>query len=411
MPILILWIAIVFSMNFAVAGPMSPVFDRIWQKSKSEIYPGSLESRFTEEKRLDLAKRAAQATTLEELAAIYNPFLTSLGVSHTKFYQPADIDYYFMRSLFSDARNPDSHPVWHIGAQYDESNRVREVLEGYPAGRAGLRRGDLLVRCDGDAFHPTYCFKDGREVLLAIRRNGAEMNIFVRPVYECPARSFIEAMKNSARVISFRGKKLAYLHFWIGPYEDNIRAYDDFVSRVFQDTDALILDLRGGFGGASMDRVDHFFSDRSSYAMMSGIQRDGTVTPAEPWEPRANPRPYVKPMVVLINEGVRSGKEMMAFQFKKTKRAVLLGSTTAGMFVGGRMWFSDQHLDYTLYLAGVGALLDGVNLEGVGVSPVVEVPYPMDKTLFDDPQLSAALALAAGAKPVAPSAGFDYIKK
>jgi carboxyl-terminal processing protease len=372
---------------------MLRVFERVWETARKEIYPATLEEKMTQATHDQLASQAARAKNFEELGEIVNPFLDSLGISHTKFYHSSDPDYFFMRSLFSSG-DPDSHPIWHIGLQLNREPlgyRVREVLEKYPAAVAGLRHGDLLTNCDQRPYHPFHCFQSGSSTSIRFLRNGSVHEARVSPVLEAPARSFIQAMKNSVRIFSRGEKRIAYLHFWIGGLDENTSEYDRLIRDELSAFDGLILDLRGGFGGASLERVDHFFPDRSSYPVMSGIDRYGNVLPPETWEPKQNLNFFRKPLVVLINEGVRSGKEMMAFQFKKTGRAKLLGTTTAGMFVGGRMWFSDENENYMLYLASVGALLDGVNLEGVGVSPDLIIEFPLNRTLDRDPQLEAAL--------------------
>jgi carboxyl-terminal processing protease len=96
-------------------------------------------------------------------------------------------------------------------------------------------------------------------------------------------------------------------------------------------------------------------------------------------------------MVVLINEGVRSGKEALAYQFKKTRRALLVGTRTAGAFLAGKGFFAEEDHGYLLYLAVKDVRLDGQEIEGQGVSPDREVPYPLEKSLARDPQLAAAL--------------------
>jgi carboxyl-terminal processing protease len=77
-------------------------------------------------------------------------------------------------------------------------------------------------------------------------------------------------------------------------------------------------------------------------------------------------------MVALINGGSRSAKEFFTYQLKKTKRATIVGTTTAGAFLGaGKV---DIGADGMLELAIVGLRVDGKRLEGPGVSPDVEVP-------------------------------------
>jgi len=96
-------------------------------------------------------------------------------------------------------------------------------------------------------------------------------------------------------------------------------------------------------------------------------------------------------MVVLSNESVRSGKEALAYQFKRTKRAFVVGRQTAGAFVAGKGFFADENLRYLLYLAVKGVLRDGNDLGGRGIAPDREVVFPLGSTLAEDPQLRAAL--------------------
>ena len=95
-------------------------------------------------------------------------------------------------------------------------------------------------------------------------------------------------------------------------------------------------------------------------------------------------------MVALINEGTRSAKEGMAFQFKKSRRARLVGTATTGAFMGASFTFGRGD-GYVLAIAATRLLLDGVQLEGVGVAPDVAVAYPLDRSLDRDPQLERAV--------------------
>ena len=45
---------------------------------------------------------------------------------------------------------------------------------------------------------------------------------------------------------------------------------------------------------------------------------------------------FSKPVIVLINKGSRSGKELLAYYFKRTGQAILLGEHTAGHVAAGR---------------------------------------------------------------------------
>ena len=92
-------------------------------------------------------------------------------------------------------------------------------------------------------------------------------------------------------------------------------------------------------------------------------------------------------MVVLINSGTRSGKEALAYQFLKTRRATLIGTTTAGAFTAGKGFFADRNAGYMLYLAVFEMSLDDQVIEGIGVAPHIRVPA----LLGVDAQLDRAL--------------------
>jgi carboxyl-terminal processing protease len=104
-----------------------------------------------------------------------------------------------------------------------------------------------------------------------------------------------------------------------------------------------------------------------------------------------SPHPcYAGPLVVLIDEGTRSGKEAIAFEMKRTKRARLVGVTTAGAFRGGQ-FYADRDQGYILVVALNHLLLDGQDLEGHGVAPDVEAGFPLEGHGPGDPQLERAL--------------------
>jgi len=95
---------------------------------------------------------------------------------------------------------------------------------------------------------------------------------------------------------------------------------------------------------------------------------------------------FDKPMVAIINGGSRSGKEMLAFSLKKTDRARVIGDTTAGYFVAGKLFAINEKC--ALYLAIQDCSLSGVRLEGTGVEPDLKVEN--DKNSAHDNQLEIA---------------------
>lgn len=374
----------------------SPIeaFEKFWQISKNNIYPQELEKKFfTQNEYIRLRQLAAQSTDIYELSTHLNPFLRKLNISHTNFYTDQDLDFYFFRSLFS-TRDPNKPEIEHIGAEYQKTSKgfaVRSVLDGFSAQKSGLRRGDVILKANGNTFHPVLSLKNKQDsdVKLTVLRGSKMMEFSVTPKLAGLHRAYLEAIQNSTRVIPYKNKKIGYVHLWTGTHDESVQALQKSINQL-RDTDALILDLRDGYGGAWWNHLDPFFQSTRYYFKATWVDRDNSKMEMNP-ELKENTQFYTRPMVVLINEGVRSGKEALAFQFKKSKRAILIGTNTAGFFVGGAAHFRDLELPYFLYLSSKGLLLDGVDLEGKGVAPDVQIEYPIDSRIPSDPQLAEAL--------------------
>ena len=98
-----------------------------------------------------------------------------------------------------------------------------------------------------------------------------------------------------------------------------------------------------------------------------------------------------KPVVLLINGGTRSGKEVLAHGFKKYALGHVVGTRSAGALLAGRAYLmSDGSL---LLLAVADVSVDGERLEGRGVTPTVTVPFDIRYAQGSDPQLARAIEL------------------
>jgi carboxyl-terminal processing protease len=92
---------------------------------------------------------------------------------------------------------------------------------------------------------------------------------------------------------------------------------------------------------------------------------------------------------MVVNNGSRSGKEILAYGFKKYGLGKLIGTKTAGAVVGGSPFLLED--DNLLYLAVVDVWIDGERLEGKGVIPDIEVPFPLEYAQGKDPQFNKAV--------------------
>ena len=95
-----------------------------------------------------------------------------------------------------------------------------------------------------------------------------------------------------------------------------------------------------------------------------------------------------KPVAMLVNGGTRSGKEVLAYGFKKYRLGEVIGTRTEGAVLAATAFLIGRGL---LLLAVEDVQVDGDRLEGVGVAPTIEVQSTSGGG--DDPQLNRAIAL------------------
>ncbi len=386
-------ILIAFMCNSLVAENLpSDMFDEFWRTAEKKIYPKELaEKYFTKDVYDELKKKTVEAKDIYELTPIINSFLSEIPVSHTHFYDSHSIDFYLFRSMFGTKEI--NHPVVnHIGAQFielDDAYVITDVLSGYPAEQIGLRRGDKVITANQSDFHPYHSFNPkGKKIRLTVLRGNQKKYFVVSAVRENPNLSMNRSIGKSIKVYEENGKRLGYIRLWSGTHKSNLDVFRESFGKLGE-IDGLILDLRGGYGGAWYDYLDLFFPDRKNYFHFTISNRDGTKR----YEPdqKDNERYYMGPMVVLINEGTRSGKEALAYQFQKSHRALLVGVTTKGAFSAGEGIFNESDMPFFLYLATAEYQLNGTKIEGVGVNPDISIEYDLSTSLAGDPQLDTAI--------------------
>jgi carboxyl-terminal processing protease len=275
-----------------------------------------------------------------------------------------------------------------IGVDLQEGRFVRRVFAGGPAEAAGLRRGDEIVGADGKPLAEVATFRgqSARQVALAVRRReGAPLiELRVRPRTVVATREWAEAQDRGSRTIPRGGRTIAYVPMFSAAGDLPREVLRDRLNGPLRDADALVLDLRDGFGGADPDLVG-LLDPRPP--VLTFIENDGDRRIYDPsWR---------KPLVVLVNGGTRSGKEVVARSIQRHHLGTLVGTRTAGAVAAGQPFLlADGSL---LLLAVADILADGERLEGVGVTPDVEVPDRLPYAEGADPQLDAALDVAAKA--------------
>jgi carboxyl-terminal processing protease len=376
------------------------IFDEVWQKTDEKFYDPHFNGHDWAEIGARYRPLALAAPSVGERAAIINRMLGELGASHIGYYTRADQAYYDLADIFSGALRralPRFFPngeVAYIGIgavteRVGEKNFVIALFAGFPGEKAGLEVGDEIIAADGAPFDPIGSFdgKAGQMVTLSVRRavDGPPFNMTVTPQRIRPNEAYEKAIEASARIIETNGQKIGYIRMYSYARWAFQRVLERAISiGVLKDADALVWDLRDGWGGAQPSYLDIF---EARGPTMTVIARDGE-TEIE------NPR-WRKPVVLLVNGGSRSGKEVLAYGFKKYGVGPVVGTRTKGEVLAASAYLlSDGSL---LELPVEDVRVDGERLEGVGVAPTVEVPFDPTYAAGADPQLKRAVEIAAQA--------------
>ncbi len=321
----------------------------------------------------DTAKSVALAASdrvLPDGDVVYlaNEMLRALGTSHTALYWRGQQTFWALRNIFSGEL--DSFPMPQIGAWFramDGRWFVTDVYAGSAAEAAGLRRGDEVVLADNAPFQPVMSLdRDSVSLWVVTAADSAPRSIDVRPTRLGVQRMMLNGAERSVRIIADGCARIGYLHLPTGTHTAFLQTLTAAAERFEREATAMVLDMRGGFGGAGPDYAA-LFLDR-------GL--------------------FTKPLVVLIDRGTRSGKEWVAHLLRESGRATLIGTRTAGAFLGGSVFpIGDRFL---LSLAVLARAPDGTELEGIGVPPHIQIDRPLAHSGGADPQLEAALAHLRG---------------
>jgi carboxyl-terminal processing protease len=308
---------------------------------------------------------------LTELSNNINAALKELKSSHTQFVTINDETYYFLLSLFYRRANnfhiPEMAFTGAITGGVDCTfDQVRYVLDSSPAQEAGVKIGDQIVSVAGKPFIGQLSFEghEGKNIKLVILRDGAEQTLSIKPVSAKAYPMYVKAIAKSIKTYKHPEGKIGYIHLWSGGSDSHEQWEEELYAPQLQNTDALIIDFRDGYGGNGLDDLDYFYRSPKAYPNFNTVNRRGKQNTYHMY--------YDKPVVALINGGVRSGKELISYSLKETGRAKLVGQKTAGSVLAGSVFPLGGRA--ALYVAVASGTVNGVTLEGNGVEPDVPVP-------------------------------------
>ncbi len=391
-------------------GPFEPAecFDKVWGTVREQFWDPNFNGVDWEDAGRRYRPRALAAADHEEFAATVNEMLAELRTSHTCYLTKWDPDYFTLQAAtisqmlaatctsdpsvlekrnpghYSSQGRPHRTGIGITTRRIEGRHYVSRVLAGSTAERAGLLPGDLLLEVDGRPFHPIRSFEGraGREVELLLQRGCDESTrrtVKVTPVDREETEIFESDSFARTQIVEHEGHRFTYMPlWWLSGW--HMRKVLDRGFDLACESEGIIIDLRHGFGGSpAIEYLDPFLRMELRGLTEESFLR-GRRIPSQV--------AFGGPVIVLIGDLTRSGKELLAYYFQKTGRAVLLGERTAGWVSGGRpVRICEESL---LYCCVAMITIDGKPIEGVGVEPDIEVPFDIRFAAGKDIQLNRA---------------------
>ncbi|MBN9657610.1 MAG: hypothetical protein J0H49_05495 [Acidobacteria bacterium] len=360
-------------------------------------------------------------TEPERFETAVHDLVRQLGTSHTGFFHesvrrvPARLA--IGATCVRDPSDPD-HWV------------IRDVHQGGPAAKAGIRPCDVLMRINGTACTPPTqtMFPMGTTASIRVRRDGTEIELAVAvpaPRSKKQPHAEPEAVLSSRMTSKVGYIKVAVLPglFGIDVSRQMDRAFDEL-----RDCDRLVLDLRGHLGGglAVLHLMSHLTAERIP-AGFTLTRRGAEEKKQKDQLPRLDRLPKHKfwgllsmairyggrdssmalvteglgpkkchgRIAILINEGTISAGEMVCAFARERGLATLVGTTTAGRLIPGS-GFKVGHGYMVIFPKAAYVTWDGQSYEGRGIAPDIEVAWSSESFRQGrDNQLEAAIEVVS----------------
>lgn len=220
-----------------------------------------------------------------------------------------------------------------IGVQIERRDGdvvVIAPISGTPGERAGIRRGDRVLKVDGENMRGRSIDdvvgvmrgKPGTEVRIAFGREGRETPFevtIVREIIKVESVSDVTLLPGGIgylRLVQFSEPTAAEFHAGIARLQS-------------EGMQALIIDVRNNPGGlltSAADVLEPFFAEGELMVYTQGRRKNDR----EEFRSTNADAPFDLPLAVLINAGSASASEIVAGALKDSGRAVIVGERSFG---------------------------------------------------------------------------------
>ncbi|HEY6959210.1 MAG TPA: S41 family peptidase [Candidatus Limnocylindria bacterium] len=284
-------------------------------------------------------------------------------------------------------------PVSGIGVTINQPDpnspiEVIDVIPGTPAEKAGVQKGDKIVRVNGEDVTKLTTSEvadrvrgpTGTPVTVTFDRSGKLIDLTMNRASFTSPLTVTRAEGANGDIAYVQIKQL------ISSVADDSAA----ALRKMSNARGVILDLRDDPGGELSTAVDvgSMFVKNGPLVYQTG--RDGNKTPID-----VNPRRYLGltvPLVVLVNKNSASGSEIIAAGVRSSGAGTVMGGQTAGCVGSGQ---PHDLPDGGLLLVTLTKMQDaktGADLNGPGKGVVPDIKVEDDtKTPNVDEAIQAAV--------------------
>ncbi len=390
---LILSVVLVLTLCFAATGGASSLFDLFNQKDEDTVtisrkeYENLKKYEKLEEIYQYITQMYYQEPDKDKMMEFaIQGMLSSLDDPYTFYYNPDD---------WAAMKEDDEGTYVGIGCQllgnYQENTvTITRVFRDTPAEKAGILRGDVLVRVD-DIMVDASSMQEavnvmrgalGESVEVEVMRGGENIVFTIVRAENHINREEHMMLENNVGYI--------VLYEFQGDCAQMVaKAVDELVSA---GATSLILDLRDNGGGwvSSAVSIADIFLDKQ--LLVYSLDRFGYRD--ESWTSEGK---VDLPLIVLVNEYSASSSEILAGGLQNAGRATVMGTQSYGKGIIQYVITLDGDKDGFQFTVAQYYLPDGTVVHKVGITPDIEVKIPEDADIaylqtgdLADPQLKAA---------------------
>ncbi len=319
------------------------VFEEGWRTIRDGYYDPNFQGYDWGKLRTKYKERCVNASTSEDFADMFNLMLGEINSSHMGLSAPT-------RSTTQ------KESTGLIGAELFPVNdgvRVGHIIPESPAAKAKskLVEGDIITAVNGEPVKNDENFFDllgglsNEKVLLTVKSvDGKSKEIALRLSPSLTDNLYNEWVKERAKLVEkFSGGKLGYIHIRGMNFESFEVVEREFTAAGFG-KDGLIIDVRYNGGGSTTDYLMAILDYKQhAYAIPRGasdnLERDKLkFRNYYPLGERPVYAPWIKPSIVLCNEGSYSNAEVFSHAYKSLKIGKLVGVPTNGSVIstGGK---------------------------------------------------------------------------